>query len=232
MRFLGSCEVCGKVSRNYRALSQHLRFQKDSEHQALKARWHAWRDEYRATLCCRKCGELFQITDKALKDRKRCDRCEALRQSLSKRAYEALSFDKPVDPRREDRNTGSKARWVPGYSPEVEWEVGDALYNEMSQSLDQGEDGGMIGFPTRDLRRRLHRLLEQSGQRLRLANGTEFLAFEDPDDGTWALAHQPTLAIGDLVEINGVECQVSDVRPIQAPYGLSQEVRLIQREAA
>lgn len=120
--FLGPCEVCGKVSRNYNALGLHLseRHNPDEAHRAFKARWHAWRAEYRATLRCRKCGDLFEITDKRLKDSKRCPRCERLRQTMSKRKYEALRFDKTPDPRVFDKASGSKARWPVGYKPEID----------------------------------------------------------------------------------------------------------------
>lgn len=120
--FLGPCEVCGKVSHNYNALGLHLseRHNPDEAHRAFKARWHAWRAEYRATLRCRKCGDLFGITDKRLKDSKRCPRCEHLRQTMSKRKYEALRFDKTPDPRVIHKESGSKARWPVGYKPKVD----------------------------------------------------------------------------------------------------------------
>jgi len=120
--FLGPCEVCGKVSRNYNALGLHLseRHNPDEAHRAFKARWHAWRAEYRATLRCRKCGDLFEITDKRLKDSKRCPRCERLRQTMSKRKYEALRFDKTPDPRTHSKCGNSKARWPVGYKPKID----------------------------------------------------------------------------------------------------------------
>jgi phage FluMu protein Com len=133
--FLGPCEVCGKHSRNYTAFSQHLRFKVDSAHQDLKVRWHVWRSEYRATLRCRKCGGLFEITDKALKDSKRCPRCEHLRQAMSKRQYEKVTFNKKPDPRRVNGDGGSKASWPVGYVPEVEWEVDGPLYREVLSDL-------------------------------------------------------------------------------------------------
>jgi len=105
--FLGPCEVCGKVSHNYNALGLHLseRHNPDEAHRAFKARWHAWRAE---------------ITDKRLKDSKRCPRCEHLRQTMSKRKYEALRFDKTPDPRVIHKESGSKARWPVGYKPEID----------------------------------------------------------------------------------------------------------------
>jgi len=120
--FLGPCEVCGKVNHNYNALGLHLseRHNPDEAHRAFKARWHAWRAEYRATLRCRKCGDLFEITDKRLKDSKRCPRCEHLRQTMSKRKYEALRFDKTPDPRTHSKCGNSKARCPVGYKPEID----------------------------------------------------------------------------------------------------------------
>lgn len=136
--FLGTCEVCGKPFRNYTALAQHLRHKNDPAHQDLKTRWHAWRAEYKATLRCRKCGDLFGITDKALKDSKRCPRCEHLRQTLSKRQYEALRFDKKPDPRTFNKAEGSKASWPVGYVPEVAWEVGGTLYTKVGEAIERG----------------------------------------------------------------------------------------------
>ena len=138
MQFLGSCEVCGKEVRNYRALGQHLRHNPDPEHQALKERWHSWRTQYRATLRCWKCGGLFEIHDKTEKDRKRCPRCQELRNRLSKRAYERLRFERPADPRRVDKASGSKARWPLGYEPQVMWEPGTDLYKYVVGSLRAG----------------------------------------------------------------------------------------------
>ena len=120
--FLGSCEVCGKVNFNYNALGLHLSNKRDLDeaHRSLRIRWLAWRTEYRATLRCRKCGDLFEITDKRLKDSKRCPRCEHLRQTLSKRKYEALCFDKTPDHRLVNGNGGSKASWPVGYKPVID----------------------------------------------------------------------------------------------------------------
>jgi hypothetical protein len=36
MEFLGSCKVCGKLNRNYVALSQHFRFNQDTDHYLKK----------------------------------------------------------------------------------------------------------------------------------------------------------------------------------------------------
>jgi len=120
--FLGPCKVCGKVNRNYNALSQHLseRFKPDEAHRAFKAIWDAWRAEYRATLRCWKCSDLFEVTDKRLKDSKQCPRCVHLRQILSGREYGALRFNKSPDPRIHSKYENSKARWPVGYKPEVD----------------------------------------------------------------------------------------------------------------
>lgn len=139
MEFLGSCEVCGKVMPNYRSLATHLRHNQDTRHQDLRNRYRAWKAEYRATLRCRKCGELFTITDKADRDRKRCDRCEGLRQSMSKRAYEALTFDKPADPRQVMTASGSKAQWDGLDSRSVQWQPGDELYQQVTKAIEAGK---------------------------------------------------------------------------------------------
>lgn len=148
--FLGPCEVCGRINRSYRALSVHLQKRPDDEHAALRDRWHAWRDEYRANLRCRKCGGLFEVTDKRRKDSKRCPRCEGLRLSLSKRAYEALRFDKAPDPRTYSKCGGSKARWPVGYTPKVGWVEGGPLYTQVERLLEGGggiRDVVRLGIP-------------------------------------------------------------------------------------
>lgn len=117
--FLGSCEVCGKMFRTHRSLAGHLRHNTDPEHAALKGRWQTWRDTYRAVKWCRKCGRTWENKDKTQKDRKRCSRCEELRQSLGKRAYEKLAtvpklvlrlrrsvFPGPEDPLYQEVTTG------------------------------------------------------------------------------------------------------------------------------
>lgn len=126
--FLGSCEVCDKPLRNYRGLAGHLRHNTDAAHRELKQRWAVWKSEYRATLRCRKCGGLFKITNKTESDKKRCDRCEALRGSMSKRAYEALSFEMPTDPRRFMASHAGKAQWDGLEVRSVTWVPEDALY--------------------------------------------------------------------------------------------------------
>lgn len=157
--FLGPCEVCGKTSHNYKAMSQHLRFKEDVEHRNLHARWVAWRSEYRATLRCRKCGDLFGITDKGLKDTKRCSRCEHLRQTLSKKKYESLSFDKAPDPRTHSKCGNSKSRWPVGYKPVVE---SDSVRPQAEQVLASG--GGVraimdLGVPYGKARALIVRIL-------------------------------------------------------------------------
>jgi len=136
--FLGCCEVCERPLRTYRSLSNHLRHNTDAAHQDLKRRWHAWRDEYRATLRCRKCGELFTITDKAQRDRKRCDRCEGRRASMSKRAYEALTFDKPPDPRQVMTSKGTKAQWDGLEERVIGWAPGDDTYRAVVRDREAG----------------------------------------------------------------------------------------------
>jgi len=153
--FLGPCEVCCRISRTYLQLAGHLR-RKDPAHQALKARWHAWREVYRATLRCRKCGDLFEIRDKGRKDCKRCPRCETLSQTLSRRQYEALTFDKSPDPRRMNKDAGSRTRWAPGYNPEITWVPEGELYNQVVVAIAQGRGYVAIsvecGIPERVVR--------------------------------------------------------------------------------
>lgn len=116
-----------------------MRHNVDAEHRELRRRWHGWRSEYRATLRCRKCGELFSITDKAERDRKRCGRCEALRVSMSKRSYGKLSFDKPLDPRQIMAKSGSKAAWDGLRDRNVVWVPGDSLYVAVVRSVETEE---------------------------------------------------------------------------------------------
>jgi len=138
VQFLGPCEICSQTVRTYRSLANHLRHQKDPAHQDLKKRWHTWRNEYRATLRCRKCGEIFSITDKSDRDRKRCDRCGDLRASVSKRAYGALSFNKPSDPRQMMTAKGSKAQWDGLVERVLTWKPGDAVYSAVVGAIQQG----------------------------------------------------------------------------------------------
>lgn len=46
MKFLGSCEVCGKVVHNYRGLAGHLRHNQDAAHAALRTAWLEWRSAH------------------------------------------------------------------------------------------------------------------------------------------------------------------------------------------
>lgn len=137
--------MCGREVRNYVALAQHLRFNSDAEHTKLKADWTAWKAEYRATLRCRKCGELFEISDKALRNQKRCPRCEQLRSTLSRRRYEALHFDKPVDPRKAVGRE-SKAQWDGLEQRRVVWAPGDDLYQRVVRAIESGERINSIRF--------------------------------------------------------------------------------------
>lgn len=143
MRFLGSCEICGKAVHTYRGLGQHLRFNQDKAHQTLKARWYAWRDTYSATLRCRKCGELWAVDDPQQKHAKRCPRCEGLRQSMGKREYEALHFDQPDDPRQVMTASGSKAQWDGLVSRSLAWQRGDDLYMRVVLACEAGEAVGV-----------------------------------------------------------------------------------------
>jgi len=142
MRFLGSCEVCKKAIHTYRGLGQHLRFNTDDEHRALKTRWHGWRATYRATPRCRKCGELWEIQDPNLKHSKRCPRCEGLRQSMSRRRYESLSFDKPSDPRQLMTASNSKAQWDGLATRSLDWRRGGDLYMRVSLAYKGGQPVG------------------------------------------------------------------------------------------
>ena len=139
MRFLGPCEVCGKKIHTYRGLGQHLRFNVDKDHQALKARWHTWKGQYKAILRCRKCGGLWDVQDSSLRHAKRCPRCEDLRISMSKRAYEKLKFDKPADPRQVMTASGSKAQWDGLKSRSLGWHRGDDLYKRVVGSFLAGD---------------------------------------------------------------------------------------------
>lgn len=139
MKFLGQCEVCGREIPTYRSLGQHLRHASDVAHDALRARWDAWRSEYRAQLRCRKCGELWGITDRAERDKKRCPRCEDLRRSMSGRQYEKLVFEKPPDPRQVMTASGSKAQWDGLSTRHFTWTPEDRTYQQVVQAVESGE---------------------------------------------------------------------------------------------
>lgn len=89
MHFFGPCEVCGKVLRSSRSLSNHLRVQSDQKHFDFKQRI---RTVYQKRLKCRKCGGYFDITSDKYRYRKRCDRCVELFEKLGKSAYENLDL--------------------------------------------------------------------------------------------------------------------------------------------
>lgn len=126
--FLGTCEACERPVRTYRGLAGHLRHNRDSGHDALKRRWHAWRESsYTAQLSCRKCGQAWEVRDKTLKDSKRCPTCEALLHRLGKRQYEKLATRKTPKTKEPRRGT---ARF---------WDAGDALYQAVVGSLQCGE---------------------------------------------------------------------------------------------
>lgn len=137
--FLGSCEVCQKTLLNYRSLAGHLRHNPDPDHVALSAKWRAWQAVYRATLRCRKCGELFEIADKAQKDKKRCPKCEGLRQTLGKRGYEAARKVPKPDTRQVMTASGSKAQWDGLKNRSVRWSPGDELYLAVLKSHESKE---------------------------------------------------------------------------------------------
>ncbi len=129
--FLGSCGVCQRAIPNYRRLANHLRHNEDPPHQDLRHRWHVWKNTYRATLRCRKCGGLFEVVDKTLKDKKRCPPCEGLRQALGKRGYEAIRPIPKPDPRQIMKESKSKARWDGLTCRSVRWSPGDELYQRV-----------------------------------------------------------------------------------------------------
>jgi len=135
MFFLGSCSVCGKKVRTYRGLGQHLRFNTDKPHQELKRRWYAWRDQYSATLRCRKCGSLWVISDPKHRHDKWCPRCEGLRQSMSKRGYEKLVFEKPAGPRQLMADSGSACSHIMVWLPRLK--VGECLYRTWHPAVER-----------------------------------------------------------------------------------------------
>lgn len=137
MKYLGQCEVCNVVILNYRSLGQHLRQNKDDDHVELKNAWHKWRSIYRATLRCLKCGSLWETTDKSSRERKRCQRCEELRLSVSKKKYESIKFDIAPDTRMMMAN-GSKAGWDGVVNRSITWERGDRMYNQIISFFDSG----------------------------------------------------------------------------------------------
>ena len=132
--FLGSCDVCGKIIRTYRALAGHLRHNDDIDHQVLKVGWLLWRTQrrietYRAQLRCRKCGSLWEIRDRSLANRKRCPACAVRRHTLGKCAYEAApTIVSRVSPVVRQKSVSS-----------VVWVRGDVLYREVVESFQRGE---------------------------------------------------------------------------------------------
>jgi len=144
MQFLGLCEVCGKENRNYRALSSHLRQRKDVSHRELKARWHRWRSEYKATLRCRKCGNLWETTDKKQAHKKRCPDCRAQRESLGKRRYERFRPEVVPDTRQMMTAVGNKASWDGLRERHVVWEVGDDIYRAVLERFQAGVKVGQV----------------------------------------------------------------------------------------
>lgn len=111
MKYLGSCEVCGRAFRSYRSFSQHLRHSVDEAHLSLKSEYLSWKGRVRS-LRCRKCGGVWQTLEGG--HRKICPRCSDLKKSLSKRAYEALRFERVEDVRPDQ---SSKAKWIPSSDP-------------------------------------------------------------------------------------------------------------------
>lgn len=136
--FLGPCEVCGQVSRTYRSLSLHLRGKDlDEGHLTLKAKYRAWRSEYRAVRCCWRCKATWEIKDKSLRDTKLCQTCSGLREQVGKRQYAKMAAPPAHDPRQRIR--GRKAQWDGTPSREVLWRKDDDLYKEVVSSCLGGE---------------------------------------------------------------------------------------------
>lgn len=111
--------------RNYRGLAGHLRHNTDLDHRKLRARWTAWRGQYRKSLRCRKCGGTWEVRDKTQSNRKRCPRCEDVRAKVGKRAYERQPTARLVDS-------------VPPVS-RVVWERKDKIYQMVVEALVEGE---------------------------------------------------------------------------------------------
>lgn len=154
MKFLGPCSACGKVMRTYPSLAQHLRWQKDEEHQSLREEYRAWKSSVRS-LRCRKCGEVWQTTDSSSGHCKRCPRCQNLRDTMSKRQYEALRFDKAPDVR--PRST-IRSRWTgaPVLVLGKEYEAIDDLFDAVLEAVES--DGIVVakerlGLPYTTVRR-------------------------------------------------------------------------------
>lgn len=131
MLFLGSCEVCQKTVRTWRALAGHLRHNIDEAHQELRQRWLSWR-KTQETLTrppklsrCWKCGTTWETTSPTLT--RQCQACKELRKKIGKRAYEKLpTHRKPPKAPKTPRVCRGKVSWTPG----------DALYQEVTKSLD------------------------------------------------------------------------------------------------
>jgi len=57
---------------------------------------------------------------------------------MSKRAYEALTFDKPPDPRQVMKAKGTKAQWDGLEERVLQWRPGDVTYRRVVQAIEQG----------------------------------------------------------------------------------------------
>lgn len=152
MKFLGSCEVCGKVFKTYRSFSQHLRHLKDSEHRELKQRYREWKDSYQAMLRCRKCGSTWTIEDRKRRNEKICPSCRKLKKEIGKRRYEKLKFQCPPDPRPQ---TTTRTRWR-GVPSRILCALDGPLYGEVLRLMEErGLKGTMaeLSLPEREVRR-------------------------------------------------------------------------------
>ena len=120
--FPTSCEVCGKAIHNARGFAGHLRWNIDDAHVQLKSRWE---DTYRRTLRCRKCGDSWDIFNKADKNQKRCPKCSELRQVVGKHVYEATATVIPaqasIQPTR------------------LQWAEGDRVYQAVVCAIERGD---------------------------------------------------------------------------------------------
>jgi len=90
--FPGCCSVCDAPLRSVYSWVNHLVSATDDAHVALQEEWMLWTAQYRKQLTCRKCSSVWEVEDKSQSQRKQCPRCVALKASLGKRAYEALTL--------------------------------------------------------------------------------------------------------------------------------------------
>jgi hypothetical protein len=88
-----SCEVCGRGFISHRALGGHLRHMgTDPAHSEFREKWQIWVKSHKLRrFKCMKCGELWEARGAG---GRRCVRCQDLYETLPKREYDAIHFER------------------------------------------------------------------------------------------------------------------------------------------